>query len=171
MPTPSIVASTRYLDLGVTRVYYLPTIAASTLVPTRAEMNGGTNLTPELSDWSGWVVDTEYLDVQPVNSPFRSKIPGTLLSPDSSLTFYTSKTGLDVRTIFSRWVTGFIMFLDGGDNAGNRAEVYPVTVGMVSLVRGIVGQTSGGSGTDVASQVRVGFAITAAPAQNVTVPA
>lgn len=171
MPTPSIVSSTRYIDVGVTRVYYLSTIAASTLVPTRAEMNGGTNLTNELSDWSGWVVDSEFLDVQPMNSPYKSTIPGSLLSPVSSLSFYTSKTGVDVRTVFSRGVTGFVMFLDGGDSSGNRAEVYPVSVASVSVVRGIVGQTSGGSGTDVASQVRVGFAITAAPVQNVTVPA
>jgi hypothetical protein len=171
LPTPTIVASTRFMDIGVTKVYYLPAIAASTLVPTRAEMNGGTNLTGEISDWAGWVLDSEFLDVQPMNSPYKSTIPGSLSSPASSLTFYTSKTGGDVRTVFSRGVTGFIMILDGGDVSGNRAEVYPVTVASVSVVRGIVGTSGGSTGTDVASQVRVGFAIIAAPAQNVTVPA
>ncbi len=147
----------------------MPAIAAASLVPTRAEMNNGTNLSTELADWSGWVVDSELLDVQPMNSPYRSKIPGTLISPDSSLTFYTSKTGVDVRTVFSRAVTGWIMFLDGGDVVSNRAEVYPVTVASVSVLRGVLAADN--AGAKAASTVTVKFAITAAPAQNVTVPA
>lgn len=172
MPTPSITTSTRYFDVATTKVYYLPTIAAATLVPTRAEMNAGTNLTPELVDLSGWIVDAEYFDTQNLNSPYRTKAPGIKFSPDSSLLLYTSKTGVDVRTLLVPGTTGFIEWLDGGDTVGNRAEVYPVTVGAIAVLRSTGNDTSGsGSNTLMASLVRVGFAITGAPNQAVTVPA
>jgi len=170
MPTPAITASTRYFDVAITRVYYLPVIAASTLVPTRTEMNNGINLTPELNDLSGWVVDAEFFDTQNINTPFRTKAPGVLSTPDSTLTFYTSKTGVDVRASLPPGTTGYIMFLDGGDVAANRAEVYPVTVAAVNVLRSS-GNTIGGTGTNGPARVTIKFAITAAPNQNVTVPA
>lgn len=172
MPTPSIIASTRYFDVATTKIYYLPAIAATTLVPTRAEMNAGTNLTPEVIDLVGWVVDVEYFDTQNLNTTFRTKAPGNKFCADSSLLLYTSRTGLDVRTVLIPGAIGAIMFLDGGDVGGNRAEVYPVTVGAIAVLRSTGNDTTGSGGnTLVASMVRVGFAITGAPNQAVTVPA
>lgn len=175
MPTPSITASTRFFDVATTKVYFLPSIAASTLVPTRAEMNAGTNLSPEVSDWVGWVVGVEYFDTQNINTPFRTKAPGNKFAPESSITFYTSKTGVDIRSLLTPGANGFILFLDGGDIAGNRAECYPITVGSIGVLR-ITGNTNtGGAGSSStslqASRVIVGFAITGAPNQAVTVPA
>lgn len=167
----ALVSSTRYMDLGVTRVYFLPTVASTLLIPTRAEMNAGTSLTGELADWSGWVLTAEMLDVQNMGNPFKSTIPGSLSSPSCAMTFYASKNGIDIRGVLPRGTSGFIEILDGGDILGNRAEVWPVTVASLSLIRGVVGGSSTGSTTDVASQVLVSFAITAAPAQYVSVPA
>ena len=167
----AIVSSTRYMDMGVTRVYFLPTVAATTLVPTRAEMNAGTSLTGELSDWSGWVLSAEMLDVQNMGNLFKSTIPGSLSAPTCTMTFYTSKTGVDVRGVLTKGTSGFIEILDGGDILANRAEVWPVTVASLSVIRGVIGGSSTGSTTDAASQILVQFAITAAPAQYVGVPA
>lgn len=171
MPTPSITASTRYFDVAITRIYYLPAIASATFVPTRAEMTAGINLTPEIADLSGWVVGVEYFDTQNLNQVFRTKAPGIRTAPDSSLTFYTSKTGVDARVTLFPGVTGFIMFLDGGDSVGNRAEVYPITVGSIGVTRNAGNDVANSSTALVASMVQIGFAITGTPNQAVTVPA
>lgn len=163
MPTPNLTASTRFTDNATTVVYYLPSIAATTLVPTRAEMNAGTNISVELNDLDGWSLEAELIDTQALSESFQSKIPGSLSAPDSSLTFYTSKTGVDIRTLLPRGTTGYVMFCDGGDVAGQKAEVYPVTVTSVGLMRNITGTE--------ASKTKIGFAITRPPAQGVTIPA
>lgn len=171
MPTPSIVASTRYFDVAVTRIYYLSLIASPLLVPTRAEMNAGLNLTPEIADLSGWVVGVEYFDTQNLNQVFRTKAPGIRTAPDSSLTLYTSKTGVDARATLFPGVTGFIMFLDGGDSVGNRAEVYPITIGSIGILRNTGNDVANSSSILSGSMVQIGFAITGTPNQAVTVPA
>jgi hypothetical protein len=109
-------------------------------------------------------VDAELLDVQNIGTSYRVKIPGNLSSPDSSsLTLYLSKNGVDARVLLGRGVSGFLMFLDGGDVVAYKAEVYPVTVASHAVMR-----TTGGT---EASKVLIRFAITAAPAQGVAVPA
>ena len=178
MAPPVIAASTRYMDLGVTKVYYIPTIAASTLIPTRTEMNAGKDLSPELGDWSGWMLAAEFLDTQPINSGFKSTIPGSLSAGTCTLTFYASKTGVDVRAVLPPGTTGAIMFCDGGDTTGNKGEVWPIWVATNSVLRNspgvsqIAGGSSASSGgsSDTGALIVVGFAITAAPAQLVTIP-
>ena len=162
MPTPALIASTRFCDQAVTKVYYLPVIAAATRIPTRAEMNAGTNLTPEINDLSGWVIEAELFDTQPMGSAFKTEGVGSLSAPGSSLTFYTSKNGIDVRSLLPRAATGYVMFCDGGDTVANKAEVFPIVVASVGVLRSTGGE---------ASKVRVVFAITAAPAQAVPIPA
>lgn len=172
MPTPPIGASNRYFDVAVTKVYYLPAIAASTLVPTRTEMTAGINLTPELVDWAGWAVDSEYFDTQNLNSSYRTKAPGIKFCADSSVTLYTSKNGVDVRSSLAIGATGYMMFCDGGDIGGNRAEIYPVAVGSAMVLRSSGNDTtSSGTNTITASWVKIGFAITGTPNQAVIVPA
>lgn len=172
MATPALTASTRFFDVANTKIYYLPTISATNLTPTRAEMTAGVNLTSEIIDLVGWVVDAALFDTQNLQSPFQTFAPGNRSTPPSSLLFYTSKNGIDVRNTLSPGVTGYILFLDGGDIAGNRAECYPITVAAIGVLRNAGNDTSGNSSTTmVASLVRVAFAITSAPNQAVVVPA
>ena len=163
MAPPNLTASTRFTDNATTVVYFVPTIAATNLVPTRAELNAGTNLSVEINDLKGWTVQSDLIDVQSLSESFQSKIAGTLSSPDSSLTFYTSKNGSDVRSLLPRGTTGYIVFCDGGDLGGNKAEVYKIQVTANGVMRTIDGKD--------ASKVEVQFAITSPPAQNVTLPA
>lgn len=163
MATPVITASTRYIDPAVTKCYYVPTIAAANLTPTRVELNAGTDLSPQVADWSGWTVTSNLVDTPDLGTTFTSKITGRTESADSSLTMYASKNGVDVRALLPRLTTGYIVFMDGGDIAANKCAVYPVTVSSCSLVRTV-------SGTE-AAKVMVQFAITAQPGENLTVPA
>lgn len=177
MAPPVIGASTRYMDVGVSKVYYIPTIAASTFVPTRTEMNNGKDLSPELGDWSGWVLSAEQLDTQPINSGFKSTIPGSVSSPTCTMTFYTSKNGTDVRSVLPPATVGFIFFCDGGDVTGNKGECWPVVVASNSVLRNSPGavQSASGSGSSsntnvMASLVVVEFSVTAMPALLVPIP-
>ena len=150
-------------DLATTVVYYIPTIAATNLTPTRSEMNAGTNIGVDLADLDGWTVEADQIDTQALNDAFQTKIPGTLSSPDSSLTFFTSKNGVDIRALLPRGTSGYIAFLDGGDVSGNKMEVYPITVTSNAVMRSLQSKD--------ASKIKVGFAITKTPGQNLTVPA
>lgn len=163
MPTPALTSSTRFTDQAVTKVYYIPSIAASNLTPTRAELTAGTDLTPEINDLAGWTVMALQIDTPDLGSLFKSSIPGATDSPKSDITFYTSKTGVDVRTLLPRGTNGYIGFFDGGDIAANKAEIYPITVTANGVKRTIDGKA--------ASKVVVEFAITRQPAQGVVVPA
>jgi len=163
MPTPALTASTRFTDQAVTKVYYLPTIAAANLTPTRAELNAGTDLSGEINDLSGWTVEGAQIDTPDMLNLFQSRIPGSTSSPDSSITFYSSKSGVDVRALLPRNTTGYICFMDGGDIAANKMETYPVTVTSVGIMR----TATGGEAT----KVQISFSITRQPGQSLAIPA
>jgi hypothetical protein len=163
MPTPVITASTRYIDPGVTKVYFLPSVAAANLTPTRVELNAGTDLSTQINDLSGWTVTSNLVDTPDLATTFTSKIAGRTESADSSLTLYSSKNGVDARALLPRGATGYIAWMDGGDVAGYKCDVYPVTVSSCSKVRTV-------SGTE-AAKLMVQFAITAQPGESLTVPA
>lgn len=174
MPPPVLTASTRYTDQATTKVYWVPTIAASTLVPTRAEMNAGTDLSGELNMFTsatggggggsgGWTFTVARINVQNITQTFTTEIAGSLSVADPSLTFFASKNGADIRSLLAAGASGNLMFCDGGDVAGNRAQVFPVSVAAVSVVRAEAGKD--------ATKITVNFVITAPPAQSVTVPA
>lgn len=161
MATPALSTSTRYFDPEVTVVYYVPTIANKNS-PTRTEMDAGTDLTAEIADLSGWVVAGEALPTPDMGSKFTSSIDGRIQAEDSSLTFYADQTGVDVRAVLPRGTNGFVLWLDGGDVAGNLMDVFPVRVLSNGKLRNL---------SNEAAKIQVQFTVTSTPAENVTVPA
>jgi hypothetical protein len=174
MPPPLLTASVRYTDQATSKTYWLPSIAATTLVPTRAEINAGTDLTSELNSYvsataggsstAGWTFTVARINTQPINQAFQTEIAGSLSVADPSLTLYASKNGTDIRALLPAGTPGFVMFCDGGDTAGNKAQVFPVSVAAVSIIRADVSNKT-------ATKITISFVITGAPAQSVTIPA
>lgn len=162
MATPAITKSTRYFDVGTTKCYYLPTIAAANLTPTRAEMNAGTDLSGEIVDLDGWSTEGDEIETPDLGTLFTSKIPGRTTADDCSLTFHADKAGNDVRTLLPRGTAGYIMWCDGGDVAANIAAVFEVRVRSNSVMR---------SAGDDNARVQVQFSVTSEPNENVTIPA
>lgn len=160
MPTPVITASTRYFDVGLTKVYWVPTIA-NKAAPTRAELNAGTDLSPEIADITGWSVSSNLIQTPDFSNRFVAQIPGRIDAQDSSLTFYASSTSVDVRTLLPRDQVGYILWLDGGDVSAHKMDVYPVTVRSVSKMR---------SASNDAARIEIAFSITAIPAENAPIP-
>lgn len=157
----TIPVSTRFFQPGILKVYFLTAIASGTLTPTRAEITAGTNLTPELDDWSGWSYSTTFIETKDASSRIRPKLAGAVSLDDSSMTFNGSLNGVDVRSVLTRSATGYVVICDGGDTSGYPAEVFPVEVGAVSAVRSL---------DSAAFKVRVDFGVTNIP-KTITLPA
>lgn len=160
---PALNKSTRFFQPEVSRVHFLPTIAATTLIPTRAEITAGTNVTAEIADLSGWQVRADMIATPDLASRFVSQIAGRTKAEQSSITYYADKTGDDIRTVNPRGQTGYIVFMDGGDvPTTGKMDVYPVEVAAVGKAR---------STGDQALQVTIDYAITGPPAEDVAIPA
>lgn len=161
MPAPAITASTRYTSRGFTKIYWVVTIS-NYLSPSRAELNAGTDLSPQLMDASGWTVSSEQIDAPDMATRFTSRIPGAITAEDSSLTMYASKNGVDARALMPQDAAGFIVILFGGDIASNKMDVWPVSVASVAKQLSVQG--------DAPDTLVISYSPTNVPAQNVTIP-
>jgi hypothetical protein len=160
VPASPITASTRYFRPGTTKVNFLTTVA-NQASPTRAEINAGTDLSPEVASVEGWQITSEFIDTPDLASRFTSKIAGRITADDSSINFYASSNSVDVRSLLPRDTTGYILWLDEGDVSGRKMDVYKVTVASAPKLRAM----------EDPAQIQVQFTITAQPSENVTIPA
>ncbi len=161
MPAPAISAATRYTSRGTARWYWVVTIA-NPASPTGAELNAGTDLSPEVMDSSGFGVEADQIATPDVSSRFTRKIPGNIEADDSSLTMYQSVTGSDARALMPQDTAGFVVVFPGGNVAGRKMHVWPVRVASVKYQYGT-------NGSDPDTMV-IKFSSTAAPSENVTIP-
>jgi len=159
MATP-INASIRYYRRGTTKVLWVPTIANKS-APTRVELNAGTALEGETGAMAGWQTTSATVPTPALGSRFTPVVGGEITAADSSLTFWASKDGDDVRTLLNREDTGYIVWMDEGDVEAQTMDIFPVTVTSQAKVREL----------DQAAQIMAQFAITSEPAENVAIPA
>ncbi len=160
MSATPITASDRYYRQGVSKVVFCTTIA-SISAPSRAEINVGIDLSPEISASSGWEVTGNTEDTPALGSAFIGKVPSTTTAGDSSLTFYSDSTSVDVRSLLTRNTSGYIIWMDEGDVVGHLMDVFPVRVTGAPKQRDI----------SSVSTIMVNFATLREPAENVAIPA
>src|SRR5919108_4786636 len=162
MAPPPINASVRYRAKGKTKCYWVPVIA-NLAAPTRAELNAGVDLSPQIMDMDGWLIESGSIDTPDLASDFTGNIPGSTSVDDSSLTFYSDLNGDDVRALLPRDTNGHIVWLHAGDIPGNATtDAYPVRVGSLGKTVTI---------DEDASSIQVNFNITAEPEENLVIPA
>lgn len=158
--TASPMATTdRYFRPGITKIYWVETIA-DYLDPTRSELDAGVDLSAEVAEIEGFMVTSENLETPDFGSRFNSKIPGAITADDSALVTYADSTSADIRAVLERDDSGYIVIMDEDDIAGNLMDVFPVRVSAVPKMR---------PRSDPA-QIRVQFTVTRIPAENVTIP-
>lgn len=151
----------RFFQPGITVVRFCPVIA-NIQAPTRIELTAGTTFTRHVRGQEGFTVSSSQLETPDMASRFVSKIGGMISAEDSSLSCYASRDGLlDIRTLFHRDDTGFIVMQYGGDTATYPMDVFPVTVTSVPPE----------SSMEAAFGVKIQFSITSEPATNVPTPA
>ncbi|PSK57078.1 MULTISPECIES: hypothetical protein [Streptomyces] len=152
----------RFNRKTLTRIYFLPTIAATTLIPTDTEITAGTDYTDQINAIDGWSLENTPIDTPDMGSTFVSKIGGDDSAADSSLTFYEDSTLDDVETELAKGTSGFIVIFSKGKTAGNKGmDVFPVTV---------VSNSKAYTADNEAAKITVQFTVTDRPVFNQTVP-
>ena len=132
------------------------------LVPTRAELNAGTDLSAQVETVNGWSLQGAMVDVPDMGSRFTTQIPGRLTSPTNDITC------LPVAEQHRRpWpaarVTRTATWCACGTvtSPGKKMDVFPARV-----ITQAVDTT-----VDDPGKVTISFAITRLPAINLTIPA
>jgi len=155
----AMTKAVRFILPGTTGIKFVPT-AANYKALLKTELDAGTDLI-DLAEVAGWSVASNNIDAPDFDSEFTPKVAGLTSADDSSLTFYGSKSGEDVRTVLPRGTSGFLVFADGGFTGTNTVmDVFPITVSSVAKQR---------SQSDV-FKIQVSFAITAVPDEDQTIP-
>lgn len=154
-----LTATKRFIRPGITKVYFVATTANYEAM-TKAELDAGTDLTPDIADTAGWDIAGSTVDTPDWGSLYISKVSGTVTSSDSSLTLYADETGDDVRTLLPRGTTGYVVWMDGGEVAAQPMDVFPVSVTSLTKER---------TQADPARLI-VNFAITSEPSEDQPIP-
>jgi hypothetical protein len=157
----AIPTSERFFAPEISKVYFATTLAAPATY-TRTEVTASQDLTKEIAEISGFSVSSGMIDTPDLGSRFTSQIGGRTSVEASSITFYADKAGDDVREVLPRGTKGFLIFMDGGDVATQKSDVYPVEVTSLGKVR---------STGDNAFQLTANFAVTGVPFEDVAIPA
>ena len=160
MAAPDIGTTNRYVPASKRKFCWTPAIA-NTSAPTRAEINAGTNLSPQVANAAGWSGASEFKDAPDFGTRNVAQVPGLVKFAQSSLTMYQSSNSVDVRTILTRDLAGYMIVFLEGDVAGQKMDVFTVTVASVAPQHGA---------PDDLAVFEIGFGMFAL-VQNVTVPA
>jgi hypothetical protein len=152
VPATPITKSTRFFQPGNVGILFLPTIAATTLIPTTRRGHRRHRPDRRGRRLAGWTVTTAFLETKDASTRLRPQLAGAVTFDGSSITFNGSKNGTDVRTILTRGQSGYIVFGDAGVGTGKKADVYPVVVGAVAKLRNF---------DNTNFKIRVDFGITA----------
>jgi hypothetical protein len=152
----------RFNRKGTTKIAFLPTIAATNLIPTTAEITAGTDYTDQINAIDGWSLENQPIETPDMASTFVSKIGGDDSAADSSLTFYEDSTADDIEADLAKGTVGFIVIFSKGKTAGSKGmDVFPVTV---------VSNSKAYTTDNEAAKITVQFTITERPLFNGTVP-
>jgi hypothetical protein len=153
----------RFNRKTLTRIMFLPAVASTALLPTRAEITAGTDYTDQINAVDGWSIENQPIETPDMGSTFVSKIDGDDSAADSSLTFYEDDTLDDIETDLAKGTAGFVAIFSKGDIASAKGlDVFPVKVASTSKAY---------TADNEAAQITVQFVVTDRPVLNQTVPA
>lgn len=162
MAATPITKTKRYFARGITRCYFLEAVEDYQSGPSRSELDAGMDLTEEIAEIEGWGVSSNNIETPDLGRRFTPTIPGSIEADESSITFYASLTGEDVREVLPRDTEGYIVWLDAGDTPGAPMDVFPVRVSSVGKPRSL---------DDEAQILTINFAIIDEPVENLEIPA
>lgn len=147
---------------GTTKICFLPTIAAETMIPTAAEITAGTDWTEFIHSIDGWSLENTPIETPNMASTFVPKIDGDDSAADSSLGFYEDDVTDDVETELAKGTEGFVAIFSKGKTPGNKGmDIFPTKVASNSKQY---------TADNEAAKINVQFVITDRPVLNQTVP-
>lgn len=153
----------RFNRKGITVISYVPTIADPTYLPTRVELDGGTDLTKAIAAIEGFGLENQEIETPDMASTFVSKIPGDDTATESTMTVYEDDTTDEMETVLAKGTAGFVVILSKGDVQGsNGMDVFPIRVASNSKAY---------TAENEAAKINVRFSIVDRPLFNAAVPA
>ncbi|WP_093803893.1 hypothetical protein [Streptomyces sp. Wb2n-11] len=153
----------KYMRRGTSVFKFVPVIAASSMIPTRSELNGGSNLTEYIAGLDGWTQTNNVIETPDMADTFDSKIPGSDAADDSSMTFYEDEESATLETTLAKGTSGYVVILRKGDvPASASMDIFPVRV---------ASQSPQYTADNEAAKFVVNFTITSRPVQGAPVPA
>lgn len=153
----------RFSRKGTTKIKFLDTIAASSYIPTRAELDAGLDITKPVAAVDGFTLENQSIETPDMESTFDAEIPGSDKAEASTLTFYEDLVSSTLEEDLAKDTEGFIVFLRKGDvPASNSMDVFPVRVASNSAAYTVDNE---------AAKFMVKFTITDEPVQGAPVPA
>ncbi len=150
----------KFFRRGVSKLKYAPAVAGNS--PTRAEINAGVDLSPQVSAINGFQLTNSPIAVPNLQDTFTPQINGEDTVADSSIVFNDDDTATTVRTTLAKGTAGNLLLFPYGDVVGKRVEKWP----FVST-----GVNDEWTTDNTPAKFTVGVAITAVPFQNGTTPA
>ncbi|MFI1161361.1 hypothetical protein [Streptomyces sioyaensis] len=152
----------RFNRKGTIKILFTDTIAATSYLPTSAEMTGATDYTKQILAVDGFSLENQEIETPDMDSTFVSKIPGDDQAADSSLTFYEDDATDTIETDLAKGTVGFVIICRKGKTASSKGmDVFPVRVASNSPTI---------SADNEAAKIMVKFSITDRPLLNATVP-
>ncbi|MFD9004521.1 hypothetical protein ACFV0T_26770 [Streptomyces sp. NPDC059582] len=153
----------KYMRRGTSKFFFVPTIAATTMIPTRAELTAGTEFSEKISAMDGWTVTNQEIDTPDMADTYDSTIPGSDKADSSSFTFYEDEVDADLEETFAKGTTGYVVILRKGDVPGNNSmDVFPIRV---------ASQSPQYTADNEAAKFMATCSITSRPLQGAAVPA
>lgn len=135
MAATPLAATTRYIRPGKTEVIITPTVASTSGAATRAEINAGLAVQGEIQSVAGFTQSATKIDTPDWGSRVVTSIPGLLSIADSSITFYGSDDGADIREELAMDDECVVIFMDNGDTATDPMDVFKCAVSSVAPSR------------------------------------
>lgn len=150
---------------GTSKYFFLSTLAAAatTMLPTRAEITGGTLLNEDIAAIDGFSVENQEIETPNMATSFDPKIPGSDQAADSSMTFYEDEEDNALEVSLAKGTVGWIVIMRKGDVPANPSEdIYPVRIASNSAAHTVDNE---------AAKFMVKFSIIAPPVIGAVVPA
>lgn len=115
----------RYFRRGLSKIQFLPAVA-SLNAPTAPEIAAGIDLSPQVSDISGFEFSNSPIITPDLSTTFDTQIPGADTTSTSTLTFYDDSASSTIRTGLAKGTAGYILLQPYGSTTAKRSEVWPV---------------------------------------------
>lgn len=160
MTATALNPAEQFSALDGLHIVFVPVIAAGTGIPTRTEINAGTDLTTEIEGWDGFEVDPQEIET-PGLARYTGTIPGTIKINSGTLRIYADRGADDVRDVLPDGTTGALVFMDNGDTPADLMDIWPIRVNKISKLRS----------TDAATRLSIKFSHPRLPVEDATIPA
>jgi hypothetical protein len=157
------MAVKKYMRRGTSKFFLLTTIAAESMIPTRPELNAGTEFSEFIAGMDGWTVTNNEIETPNMADTYDSTIPGSDKAESSSFTFYEDEDEEDMEVMFAKGTVAYVVILRKGDKpASNSMDVFPIRV---------ASQSPQYSAENEAAKFIATCSITDRPVQGAAVPA